>query len=61
MTLLSRLAFLRSTWLWCHSVTPVYKARPNAHSMWAQESSLHTYRTENGYGIISITIYNIYY
>jgi hypothetical protein len=26
----------------------VFKPKPNAHSMCAQESSLHTYRTENG-------------
>jgi hypothetical protein len=29
--------------------------------MCAQESSLHTYRIENGYRITSVTIYNIYY
>jgi hypothetical protein len=29
--------------------------------MCAQESSLHTYRTENGYRIIIVTIYSIYY
>jgi hypothetical protein len=29
--------------------------------MCAQESSLHTYRTENGYRIINATIYNMYY
>jgi hypothetical protein len=26
-----------------------------------QESSLHTYRTENGYKITNVTIYNIYH
>jgi hypothetical protein len=61
MTLLTRLAFLRSTRLWYHSVTPDFKAKPNAHSMCAQGSSLHTYRTENGYRITNVTIYNIYY
>jgi hypothetical protein len=39
MTLLTRLAFLWSTWLWYHSVTPNFKAKPNAHNMCAQESS----------------------
>jgi hypothetical protein len=29
--------------------------------MCAQESSLHTYRTENGYKISNVTIYSIYY
>jgi hypothetical protein len=29
--------------------------------MCAQQSSLHTYRTENRYRIIKVTIYNIYY
>jgi hypothetical protein len=33
----------------------------NAHSMYAQESSFHTYRKENGYRITSVTIYKIYY
>jgi hypothetical protein len=61
MTLLTRLAFLWSTRLWYHSVTPGFKAKLNAHSMCAQESSLHTYRTENGYKIINVTIYNMYY
>jgi hypothetical protein len=41
-------------------VTPSFKAKPNTHSMCAQESSLHTYHTENGYRIINVTIYNIY-
>jgi hypothetical protein len=44
-----------------YSVTPGFKAKSNAHSMCTQESSLHTYRTENGYRITNITIYNIYY
>jgi hypothetical protein len=61
MTLLTRLAFLWSTWLWYHSVTPGYKAKPNAHSMCAQELSLHTYCTENLYIITNIIMYNIYY
>jgi hypothetical protein len=30
------------------AVTPGFKAKQNAHSMCAQESSLHTYHTENG-------------
>jgi hypothetical protein len=42
-------------------VTPSFKAKLNAHSMCAQESSLHTYHIENGYRITSVTIYNIYY
>jgi hypothetical protein len=29
--------------------------------MCAQESSLHTYHTENGYRITNVTIYSIYY
>jgi hypothetical protein len=29
--------------------------------MCAQESSLHTYHTENGYRITNVIIYNIYY
>jgi hypothetical protein len=32
----------------------------NAHSMCAKESSLHTYRIENGYRITNVTIYNIF-
>jgi hypothetical protein len=28
--------------------------------MFAQESSLHTYHTENGYKITNVTIYNIF-
>jgi alpha-N-acetylglucosamine transferase len=43
-----------------HSVTPNFKLKLNAHSMCAQESSLHTYRTENGYRITNVTIYNIF-
>jgi hypothetical protein len=39
---------------------PVFKPKPNAHSMCAQESSLHTYHTENGYRITNVTIYNIF-
>jgi hypothetical protein len=55
-TLLTMLAFLQSSWLWYHSVTPGFKAKPNAHSMCAQESSFHTYTTENGYIKINVTI-----
>jgi hypothetical protein len=33
----------------------------NAHSMCAQESSLHTYHTKNGYRITNVRIYNICY
>jgi hypothetical protein len=40
-------------------VTPDFKVKPNAHSMCAQESSLHTYHTENGYKIINDSIYSI--
>jgi hypothetical protein len=36
-------------------VTPGFKVKLNDHSMCAQESSLHTYRTENGYRIINVT------
>jgi hypothetical protein len=35
---------------------PVFKPKPNAHSMCAQESSLHTYRTENGYRITNVSL-----
>jgi hypothetical protein len=38
------------------SVTPSFKARPNAHSMCTQGSSFHTYRTENGYRITNVLI-----
>jgi hypothetical protein len=38
------------------SVTPNFKAKPNAHSMCAQESSLHIYHIENGYRITNVTI-----
>jgi hypothetical protein len=37
-------------------VTPGFKAKPNAHSMCAQKTSLHTYRTENEYIITNVTI-----
>jgi hypothetical protein len=40
---------------------PVFKPKLNAHSICAQESSLHTYHTENGYRITNVIIYNIYY
>jgi hypothetical protein len=42
-------------------VTPYFKAKPNAHSMCAQEWGLHTYHTENGYRITNVSIYYIYY
>jgi hypothetical protein len=32
-----------------HAITPGFKAKLNAHSICAQESSFHTYRTENEY------------
>jgi hypothetical protein len=35
---------------------PVFKPKLNAHSMCAQESSLHTYRTENRDRIINVSI-----
>jgi hypothetical protein len=35
-------------------VTPGSKAKPNAYSMCAHESSLHAYRTENGYRITNV-------
>jgi hypothetical protein len=44
-----------------HLSYPVFKSKPNAHSVCAQESSLHTYHTENGYTITNVTIYSIYY
>jgi hypothetical protein len=37
-------------------VTPGFKAKPNAHNMCAQESSLHTHRTENGYRMTNVSI-----
>jgi hypothetical protein len=53
----------RQHWVsWCvRIVTPCFKAKLNAHSMCAQESSLHTYRTEIRYRITNVTIYSIYY
>jgi hypothetical protein len=39
---------------------PFFKPKPNADSMCAQESSLHTYHTENGYKITNVTIYNLF-
>jgi hypothetical protein len=48
-------------WSYLGCVTPSFMAKPNAHSMCAQESNLHTYCTENGYSITNVTIYNIYY
>jgi hypothetical protein len=38
------------------SVTPGFKAKPNAHSICAQESSFHTYHTENRYRITNVSI-----
>jgi hypothetical protein len=38
----------------------VFKPKLNAHSICAQESSLHTYHIENGYRITNVTIYNIF-
>jgi hypothetical protein len=61
MTLLSRLVFLQLTRLWYHSVTSGFKVKLNAHSMCAQDSSLHTYRIKNGYKITNVTIYSMYY
>jgi hypothetical protein len=43
------------------TVTPSFKAKPNAHSMRPQKSSLHTYRIENGHGITNVLIKYIYY
>jgi hypothetical protein len=37
-------------------LSPGFKAKLNANSMCAQESSLHTYRIENGYRITNVTI-----
>jgi hypothetical protein len=37
-------------------ITPGFKAKSNAHSMCAQESSLHTYCIENGYKITNVSI-----
>jgi hypothetical protein len=39
---------------------PIFKPKPNAYSMCAQESSLHTYHTKNGYRITNIVIYSIF-
>jgi hypothetical protein len=38
------------------AVTPDFNAKPNAHSMCTQKSSLHTYRIENGYRITNVSI-----
>jgi hypothetical protein len=43
------------------NVTLGFKVKLNAHSMCAHESSLYIHRTENGYRITNVTIYNIYY
>jgi hypothetical protein len=37
-------------------VTPSFEANLNSHSMCAQESSFHTYHTENGYRITNVSI-----
>jgi hypothetical protein len=39
-----------------HNPHPVFKPIPNAHSMCAQESSLHTYHTQNGYRITNVSV-----
>jgi hypothetical protein len=48
----------RTQWPLLHLVvvTPGFKAKPNAHSMCAQESSFHTYHIENGYRITNVSI-----
>jgi hypothetical protein len=38
------------------NVTSDFKAKLNSHSMCAQESSLHTYRTKNEYRITNVSI-----
>jgi hypothetical protein len=38
------------------NVIPDFKAKPNAHSMRTQKSSLHTYHLKNGYRITNISI-----
>jgi hypothetical protein len=43
------------------AITPGFKTKLNAHSMCAQESSLHTYHIKIGYRITNVIIYNIYY
>jgi hypothetical protein len=45
----------------CFLVTPDFKAKPNAHSMCAEQSSFHAYPTENGYRITNVIIYHIDY
>jgi hypothetical protein len=35
---------------------PVFKPKPNAHNICAQESNLHTYHTENGYRITNVSV-----
>jgi hypothetical protein len=41
--------------LWSPRVTPGFKAKSNAQHMCAQESSLHTYHTENRYKVTNVT------
>jgi hypothetical protein len=38
----------------------IFKPKPNAHSMCAHESGLHTYHIENSYKITNVTIYNLF-
>jgi hypothetical protein len=37
----------------------IFIPKSSTHSMCAQELSLHTYRIQNGYRIMNVTIYNI--
>jgi hypothetical protein len=39
---------------------PIFMPKPDAHSMCAQELTLHTYCTENGYRITIVIIYSIF-
>jgi hypothetical protein len=41
---------------WNASVPPGFMAKPSAHSMCVQESSLHTYHTENGCRITNVIV-----
>jgi hypothetical protein len=42
------------------AITPGFKAKPNAHNMYVQESSLHAYHIENGYRTINVSIQYVY-
>jgi hypothetical protein len=42
--------------LYAAFVTPDFKAKPNAHNICGQKSSLHTYHTENVYRITNVII-----